>query len=325
MKQKLIKSITCILLIGLFLTIYFFTKKSEQSSLEHVKLSEVTHSAFYTPLYVAIEKEYFKEENIEIELILTPGADKVATSVLSGDVEIGFAGPESAIYIYKGEEEDYLVTFAGLTKKDGQFILGRTNDFDWKDLEGKEVLVGRKGGMPALNFLRALKNAGIDSSKVNINYSIDFANLPGSFIANTGDYVNLFEPNATMLEQNGYGHILANIGTLSGEMPYTAFYAKKSYIKNHKDTIKRFRKAINKGITYTKEHSSKELASLIINQFPNTKEGDLEKYIENYKKNDSWLEDTYIKEDIYKNLQDLMIENNLLDTYVPFRELVYNE
>ena len=325
MKQKIIRSLIFLAFISLMCMTYVLTQKEKSDGFEYVKLSEVTHSAFYTPLYVAIEKGFFKEQNLEIELILTPGADKVASAVLSGDVQIGFAGPESAIYVYKGGEEDYLVTFAGLTKKDGQFIVGRKKDFQWKDLEGKEVLVGRKGGMPALNFLRALKNAGVDVSKVNLNYSIDFASLSGAFIGNTGDYVNVFEPNATMLEISGNGYILESIGTLSGEMPYTAFYTKKSYFENHSNTIQKFRKALQKAITYTKEHSSKELASIIIKQFPNTNENDLEKYIENYKKNDSWLENTFISENIYKNLEDLMIENDLLDTYVPYDKLVKNE
>lgn len=325
MKQKIIGGLIFILGITLFFSISHFTSKQDNSNLKHIKLAEVTHSTFYTPLYVAIEKGYFKEQNIDIELLLTPGADKVSSAILSGDVEIGFAGPESAIYIYKGGEKDYLVTFAGLTKKDGQFIVGRTTNFEWKDLEGKEILVGRKGGMPALNFIRALKKAGVDVNKVNLNYSIDFASLSGAFIGNTGDFVNVFEPNATTLEKEGYGHILANIGTLSGDMPYTAFYAKKSYITNNPDIINKFKKAINKGIEYTKNHSSKDLAKTIINQFPNVKESDLELYIENYKKNDSWLDNTYISEDIYKNLEDLMIENNLLDTYVPYKELVKNE
>ena len=135
----------------------------------------------------------------EKELILTPGADKVATSVISGDTQIGFAGPESAIYVYEGKEEDYLVTFAGLTKRDGQFIVSRNKDFKLEDLYGKEVLVGRLGGMPALNFLNALKNAGIDQNKIKLNYSVEFAALSGSFIGNTGDFVNLFEPNAMII------------------------------------------------------------------------------------------------------------------------------
>lgn len=324
MKKIIIGGLFCALLIGiLFLT--YTSKKNDNNNLHHLKIAEVTHSAFYTPLYVAIENGYFKEEELEIELLLTPGADKVASSLLSGDVEIGFSGPEAAIYVYKGGEEDYLVTFAGLTQKDGQFIIGRKETFDWKDLEGKEVLVGRKGGMPALNFLRALKNAGIDESKVKLNYSIDFASLSGAFIGNTGDYVNVFEPNATLLEKENYGHILASIGSLSGEMPYTAFYTKKSFLTDNPNLIQRFRNAINKGLKYTKEHSSKELAKITIKQFPNTNESDLEKYIENYKKNDSWLESTYISEEIYKNLEDLMIENQLLDTYVPYDKLIQNE
>lgn len=169
--------------------------KKEDKNLEKVRLAEVTHSMFYAPLYVAIENGYFEEEGIDLELILTSGADKVSAAVLSGDVQIGFAGPESAIYVYENGEDDYLVTFAGLTKRDGQFIVARKKieDFNIEDLYGKEILVGRTGGMPALNFRNGVKLSNGDISKIDVNESIDFASLTGVFLSGVGDFVNLFE------------------------------------------------------------------------------------------------------------------------------------
>ena len=324
MKKKIIITVIgLILIVGLFV-VYSIFKKEDSSNITKIKLAEVTHSAFYAPLYVAIEEGYMEEEGIEIELLLTPGADKVAAAVLSGDVEIGFAGEESAIYIYAGEEEDYLVTFAGLTKRDGQFIISHDENFSWSDLEGKEVLVGRQGGMPALNFINALKNAGVDTSKVNLNYSVEFAALSGSFIGGVGDYVNLFEPNATLLEREGYGHVVASIGELSGEMPYTAFYTKKSYLEENKDLLERFSKAINKGLEYVQTHTARETAEVILPQFTDSSLDELEMFVSRYKESDSWLSSTYIPEEYFKNLEDLMIENDLLDDYVPYDELIYN-
>lgn len=169
--------------------------KKDTKNLDKVRLAEVTHSMFYAPLYVAIENGYFEEERIDLELILTSGADKVSAAVLSGDVQIGFAGPESAIYVYENGEEDYLVTFAGLTKRDGQFIVAREKieDFNIEDLYGKEILVGRTGGMPALNFRNGIKLSNGDISKIDVNESIDFASLTGVFLSGVGDFVNLFE------------------------------------------------------------------------------------------------------------------------------------
>ena len=325
MKKLIIGIICLIIVIGFIIGLILFNKKDEETiKLEKIKLAEVTHSPFYAPLYVAIENGYFKELGIDVELILTPGADKVATSVISGDTQIGFAGPESAIYVYKGQEEDYLITFAGLTKRDGQFIVSRNKDFKLEDLYGKEVLVGRLGGMPALNFLNALKNAGIDETKINLNYSVEFAALSGSFIGNTGDFVNLFEPNATLLEKEGLGYVVESIGKYSGEMPYTAFYTKKSFLENNKELLEKFNTAINKGLQFTEENSPKTIAQTIIKQFPDTKLNDLETIINRYKENDTWLKNTYISEEMVKNLEDIMIQNNLLEDYVPYNDLFQN-
>lgn len=321
--KKIFYTFLVILLLVLCL-IFFLPKKEKNDNMNSIKIAEVTHSVFYSPLYVAIEEGYFNEENIDIKLILTPGADKVSAAVLSGDVQIGFAGAESAIYVYEKKEKDYLQIFSGLTKRDGQFILGRKNkkDFSLKDLYGKEILVGRSSGMPALNFLNALKNEEIDKNKIKINYNIDFASLSGAFIGNTGDYVNLFEPTALKLENEGYGYVLQSIGLLSGEMPYTTFYARKSYIENNKEIIKSFTKAINKGLEFVKNNDEMKIAKSIYKQFPDLSLNDLSTIVKRYKDADSFLDSSYIEEKLLVNLENLLIDNNLLKDYVPYNDLI---
>ena len=321
--KKIFYTFLVILLLVLCL-IFFLPKKEKNDNMNSIKIAEVTHSVFYAPLYVAIEEGYFRNENIDIKLILTPGADKVSAAVLSGDVQIGFAGAESAIYVYEKNEKDYLQIFSGLTKRDGQFILGRKDkkDFSLKDLYGKEILVGRSSGMPALNFLNALKNEGIDKNKIKINYNIDFASLSGAFIGNTGDYVNLFEPTALKLEKEEYGYVLQSIGLLSGEMPYTTFYARKSYIENNKEIIKSFTKAINKGLEFVKNNDEMKIAKSIYKQFPDLSLNDLSTIVKRYKDADSFLDSSYIEEKLLINLENLLIDNNLLKDYVPYNDLI---
>ena len=328
MKKRIVEILIAFVMLIVILISYAYwnDKKNNETNLETIKLAEVTHSPFYAPLYVAIENGYFEQEGLKIELILTPGADKVAAAVLSGDVQVGFAGPESAIYVYEGKEENYLITFAGLTKRDGQFIMGKEyiNNFTLEMLKGKEILVGRKGGMPALNFLNALKNSGINPDELNLNYSVEFAALSGSFISGVGEYVNLFEPNATALENEGAGYVVASIGQLSGEMPYTAFYAQKSYMTNNEDTLKKFARAIDKGLKFVEENESEVIAKMILPQFPSTSLNELTSIVDRYKKADSYLSTTYISEEIFKNLESVMIDAGLLDDYVPYNELIKN-
>lgn len=324
MKKVYFFSIVSIIGIIIALAIVFWPQKN--NSLTSVSVAEVTHSVFYAPLYVALENDYFKNEGLDVDLILTSGADKVSAAVLSNDVQIGFAGAESAIYVYEKGEKNYMQIFCGLTKRDGQFILGKdeNKNFSLKDLIGKEILVGRKSGMPAINFLNALKNEGIDPKTININYSVDFAALSGSFLAGTGDYVNLFEPNALKLEKENLGYVVESIGKLSGEMPYTAFYARKSFIEDNPQTIQSFVKAIDKGLKFVKENDEKEIAKVILKQFPDTSLNDMELLVKRYKESDSWLATNYISEELLQNLEDIMIDNELLKQYVPYDKLVVN-
>jgi len=319
--------ITIILLLICIVTIFTFKiNKKEKSNLEKIKVAEVTHSAFYAPFYIAIEKGYFEKYGLDIELILTSGANNVTAAVLSNDVHVGFCGPEATIYVYNQGEKDYIQTFAGLTKRDGQFIVSRKkiDNFKMSNLEGKEVLAGRVGGMPILNFQNALDNAEVDSKKVNINTSVDFASLTGSFIGGNGDFVNLFEPNATKLEKEGLGYIVASIGEYSGEMPYTAFNARKSFIETNPDIIKNFTKAINEGLEFVKNKDSKSIATAIIDQFPDTSLNDLITIVERYKNADSWLDNPNIKEESFNNLQDIMIKDKQIKKYVPYKDLINN-
>lgn len=323
MKKILLIIITFFIILSCVLTI---NKNDNKSTYKTVTLAEVTHSIFYAPLYVAIENNYFEDEGIKVNLILTSGADKVSAAVLSDDADIGFAGAESAIYVYQGGEKDYLKIFSGLTKRDGQFIIGRKNQksFELKDLIGKEILVGRKGGMPAINFINALKNENIDPKLVKINYQIDFASLSGAFIGNTGDYVNLFEPNATLISKNQDAYILTSIGKYSGEMPYTTFYARKSYIEKNPKVIKAFEKAIDKGLEFVKNNDSKTIANVIYKQFPDNSINDLSTMIDNYKKADSWLDSSIISKESFDNLQGVLIENKLLSNEIEYKKLVLN-
>lgn len=182
----------------------------------------------------------------------------------------------------------------------------------------------RTGGMPALNFLNGVKNSKGNIAKINVNTAVDFASLSGSFIGGVGDFVNLFEPNATKLENEGLGYVVGSVGELSGEMPYTAFYARKRYIENNRQTIEKFNKAINKGIKYVIEHSDKEVAEAILDQFPDNSLNEVEEIVKRYRDADSWLDNTTISEESFKNLENIMIDNELLDDYVPFLELVIN-
>lgn len=323
--KRYLSIIVGLCLIGM-IAFVCFTGKKEENDLRKIRVAEVTHSPFYTPFYVAIENGYFKEEGLDIELVLTPGADKVSAAVLSNDVEIGFAGPEASIYVYNGGEEDYIISFAGLTKRDGQFILAReaTDNFKLEDLYNKEILVGRKGGMPSLNFLNALKKSNIDPKKININYSVEFVALSGSFIGGIGDYVNLFEPTATKLTKDNLGYVVASIGLMSGEVPYTAFNARKSFINNNEDVIRKFTKALNKGIKYTLENNEIEIAKVILKQFPDSSLNDLSVIIKRYKDYDCFLDSTCISEKSFENLEDIMIDNDLLKSYVPYSDLIKN-
>ena len=317
-----------IILFLAFLVLFDFNKDNDKEKVQKVTLAEVAHTIFYAPQYIAIEKGYFEDYGIDIDLILTAGADKVTAALLSGDADVGFCGSEATIYVYNGGEKDYLKTFAQLTQKDGTFLVSRKEykNFKLDDLKGKTVIGGRAAGMPEMTFEYALKQNGIDpKNDLNIDTSVAFPAMSGAFIGGQGDFVTLFEPTATEVEKQGYGHVVASIGELGGIVPYTSYSARISYINNNKELIKNFDKAIQKGLNYVKNHSDKEVAKAILKQFPDTSLNDLTNAVKRYREIEAWAETTKFSEESINHLQDIMIDYGELQTKVDYSKLIYNE
>lgn len=325
MKKRIITFIA-VIVIFIAACAVIVNLNNKDKELTKIKVAEVAHSIFYAPQYAAISEGFFEEEGISIDLTLTPGADKVTAAVLSGDVDIGFSGSEATIYVFNGGEKDYLKTFAQLTQKDGSFLVSREkiNNFKLDDLKGKTIIGGRAGGMPEMTFEWALKSAGIDPKKdVKIDTSIAFAAMGGSFISGNGDFVTLFEPTALEIEQQGYGYVVASIGELGGVVPYTSYSAKISYINNNKEIIRKFTKAIQKGLDFVHEKNSEEIAKSILDFFPDTSLADLTKVIDRYKKQDTWPKTTEFTKESFDHLQEIMISAGELNKMVEYKDLIY--
>lgn len=326
MKKNIITGIG-IFVIFLLAIMTLYKGNNDNKNLKKVKVAEVAHSVFYAPQYVAINNGYFEELGLDIDLTLTSGADKVVAAVLSDDIDIGFSGIEATIYVYLGGEKDYLKTFAQLTQKDGSFIVSRDkiDNFKLEDLKGKYIIGGRIGGMPEMTLEWALKENGINKEDLTIDTSIAFPSMQGAFLSGTGDFVTLFEPNATDVEKQGLGYIVASVGELGGIVPYTSYSARASYIENNKDVIEKFEKAIQKGLDYVHNHSAEEVAKAIEKFFPDTSLEDLTKVIDRYKSVDVWPKTTEFKEESFYHLQDIMMNANELKEKVSYEDLIYKK
>lgn len=298
----------------------------KKGEVTNVRLNEVTHSVFYAPMYVALELGLFAEEGLNVELTNGGGADKVMTAVLSGQADIGLAGPEACLYVINEGREDYAVIFAQLTKRDGSFLVGRTDeDFAWENLRGKTIIGGRKGGMPEMTLEYVMRQNGvIPHEDAVVDTSVQFSMMAGAFTGGNGDYVTLFEPTATEVELEGKGYVLTSIGQESGEIPYTAFFASRSYMKSNSATVQSFTNAVAKGQKWIQEHSAREIAEALAGQFPDTTLDVLTLVAQRYKDIDAWNDIPIMKQESLERLEDVMETAGELDRRVDFDKLVDN-
>ena len=300
---------------------------ADTTSLTTLQVNEVTRSVFYAPQYLAISNGFFEEEGFEIELTTGQGADKVMTAVLAGQSDIGFCGPEAAIYVYNEGKEDYIEVFAQMTQKDGSFLVSKepTDNFQWTNLKGKTVIPGRKGGVPYMTFEYVLKQNGINpQTDLILDDSIKFDLMAGAFAGGSAEYVTLFEPTASMTEGAGKGYVVASVGEASGEVPYTAYCAKKSYIAENPKIIEGFTRAIYKGEQWVKEHTSREIAEKIVEFFPDTTIDSLATSVQKYKDIDAWKENPILEKASFDKLQEIMTEAGELEQKAPYDKVVNN-
>lgn len=329
MKKRIIIILAIFAIVAIIVGIVISNNKNKDTQeMKTIKVNEVTRSVFYAPQYVAINKGFFEENGMNIELKTGQGADAVMTAVLSNQCDIGFAGPEASIYVYNEGKEDFCQVFAQMTKKDGSFLIARNSseDFSWQDLKGKTIIPGRKGGVPYMTLEYVLKKNGLDPQKdLTLDDSIKFDLMAGAFASGNADYVTLFEPTASLTQNQNKGYIVASVGEAAGEIPYTAYFTKKSYIEKNETTIKKFTEAVYKGQKWVKEHSSYEIAESIKEFFPDTDTDLLSKVIQNYKDIDAWNDTPVLKQEAFERLEEVMIEAGELKENVPYEKVVNNK
>lgn len=295
--------------------------------MEKVTVCEVTHSIFYAPQYAAMALGFFEEEGLDVELSNGGGADKVMSAVLSGSIDIGFAGPEASIYVYNEGKEDFTQVFAQMTKRDGSFLVARQPDdaFTWDKLKGAHILPGRKGGVPYMAFEYAIRKNGMDpATDMNLDTSVQFDNMTGAFLGGTGDYVTMFEPTASAVQAEGKGYIVAAVGDEAGEIPYTAYFAKKSYLAENADLVQRFTNAVYKGQQWVQEHTAREVAEAVQDSFADTDLELLESAVQRYKDIGAYSTDPVMTRESFDLLQTVMTEAGELTQTAPWEEVVNN-
>lgn len=312
-----------LILILLLLPITGCSKEKNKT----LRINEVTHSIFYAPFYAAINLGYFKQAGIDIELTTGGGSDKSMTALLSHQADIGFMGPETAVYVYNEGQKDYPVIIAQVTRRDGSFIVGKEDDsdFSFEKLKGKSVIGGRKGGMPEMTLEYVLKEKGIDPySDLTLRTDVSFDLMGGAFMSGEDDYVALFEPVASTMVLAGEGYLVASVGAETDCVAYTAMTVLKSFRDKNKDLLQSFVSALKKGQEWVENNSPESIAEVIAPSFPDSDTSLIESVVKNYKAIDAWNTSPATEKSHFEQLLKIISSSGIDTKNADFETLVDN-
>lgn len=324
--KKFITFMLCLMFTGLSGLMFVSCKQDK----DVIRLNEVTHSVFYAPLYAAINLGYMEDEGIKIQLENGQGSDKSMAALLSNNADIALLGAETVIYVAAQGSTNHPMIFGQLTKRDGSFLVSKTNEkdtFNWAtSLQGKKVIAGRRGGLPAMTFEWVVNSVGLfHGTNITLDTETSFAmQVPVFDTPDGGDYCTMFEPTATEYEESGRGYIVASVGEYSGEIPYTCFMATQNFIKKHPDKIEGFLRAVKKAYVYLMTHTDLEGAEALKKSFDGSTVESLAKAVKSYKEIDAWCATPEMNQVAYRNLLEVLNNAGELSNAVSFNEVVDN-
>jgi NitT/TauT family transport system substrate-binding protein len=295
-----------------------------------VRYNEVVHSMLYSPAYVAIAKGFFAGAGLDITLSTAQGGDKSMAALLSGAADIALMGPEAAIYVLTSDSPTKPRIFCGLTATDGFMLVGRSevDKFEWSMLKGKEILGFRPGSTPLLFFEAAMRKNGIDPDKdVKLTNNVGVPARLGSWLAGQNEYAIFIEPDASQLELDGKGYIVASIGETVGFADYTAFMATDKYIHDNPEIIQSWTNAIAKAQQWTAAAPLADLVTTLVPFFPGITEAAMTSAAERYRRLKIWKTTPVIEPPAIEKFQDILVEGHVLEPAkrVKFSDLVLTE
>lgn len=243
---------------------------SARSATTKLRVVETVHIMFFTPAYVAMRRNFFAEQGIEIELSAALSTDKATALLLSGAADVMLTGPEATFYVGASQSPTKVKMFASIGKRDGSMLVGRTpaKELRAQDLKGKTIIGSAIGSAPALFLNAYLRKKGVDPSEVTIIGNVAPPAKRGAFLAGQGDYGAFFEPDASAIELSGKGYVNASIGQEIGAVDHTVFSATEPFIAANAEVLQRFTVAVAKAQAWLRQASAEQVSELIAPEFP---------------------------------------------------------
>jgi len=279
--------------------------------LEKIKIQFTLFSAFYSPLISTMSGGFLKAEGLDPEWSVAPPGVSAIAALQDGSAQVVQSALSYSFTALNEGRTPPAVHFAQVNEMDGFFLTGREPDpaFDWKKLEGAEVVMF-KAGQPLAMFKYACHKAGIDFGKIRPICPGGAADIDRAFREGQGRYVQQQGPFPQQLQADGVGHIVAQVGRQIGPCGFSSLAATREWLAT--DMAKAFMRAYRKTRRYMNDTPAREIARAEKPFFPKIGEAVLAECIATYQKLGCWTPHVEITRAAFEKTLDVFEYNGLI-------------
>jgi NitT/TauT family transport system substrate-binding protein len=271
---------------------------------QKIRIQFTLFSAFYSPLISTMSGGFLKAEGLDPEWSVSPPGVSALAALKSGEAHVVQSALSQGFASLDQDKTPEAVHFAQVNEMDGFFLTGREEDegFDWKKLEGAEVVMF-KAGQPNVMFRYACYKAGIDYSKIKPITPGGADDIDRAFRAGQGQYVQQQGPYPQQLQADGIGHIVTQVGRKIGPCGFSSLAATREWLKT--DVARAFMRAYRKTRVYMTKTPAAEIARAEKSYFPDIDEKVLAGCIASYQRLGCWTPHVEITQAAYEKTLDI--------------------
>lgn len=297
--------------------------RAPRSRSRRLVLCENMRAVPYVPFYLALAGGYWQSEGLDIQHVVSPATTNTPLKLLEGSADVSWGGPMRVLMHHDADARCPLVCFGQVVARD-PFVLvgrGRRPGFRFQDLAGLRVAPAGDVPTPWMTFQDDLQRAGLDPAKIAGRRVRPMARNLRAYLRREVDVVQVFEPYADQLVQEGHGHLWHRFAE-RGDIGYTTFYATRRVTRARRDDCRRLVAGMARAQAALFRATPAALADAVAEFLPDVPRTALARMIAGYRASGLWARRPDLPPAAYLRLKAALVSGGLIRRDPPYETVI---